>query len=206
MARFVSGGPIASYIRQNPNISLTDNFEFFQNKIIQAYGANSELGQTLISKALANTEVHNGFAAVASAKAAAAQVSAMMNPEAIRYLNTVQDFQTAPLTMVNWIMTDPVLRKHYHNGYAECWSDTYVDLYPHETGENSAAYMLLNNGLFMEDEQNGWKYFNYGNIVEGFEPLTIYEVDAIKLAQARLAKLIEQGEEDPTSQYGRMLG
>lgn len=206
MARFVTGGPIASYIRQNPNISLTDNYEFFKNRLAATFGTNTELGRNLLQTALASTEAYNGFAAVASAKAAAAQANAVLNPEAIRYLTTVQEFQVAPLTMVNWIMTDPTLRRHYHNGNIEGWADTYVDLYPHETGEASAAYMLLNNGLFMDDEQNGWKYFNYGNIIEGHEPLSIFEVDAIKTAQARLAKLIELGEEDPTSQYGRMLG
>lgn len=205
MARVVTGGPIAAFVRNNPHAVSSNNFDFFQNRIQQAYGTNTELGMALVQSASINTEVFNGFAAVTAAKAAAAQVASVMGGDFIYHMNTVQQFQTAGLTMVNWVMTDPHLRGLYHRGVIEGWADTYVDLYPHETGEASTSYMLLNNGLFMEDEQGGWKYRNYGNVHDEWNPLTIQEVDAIKSAQVRLAELIDLGEEDPTSQYGAML-
>lgn len=206
MARVVTGGPIAAFARINPHAVLSTNFDFFQNRIQQAYGTNSELGAALVQSATRNTELFNGFAAVTAAKAAAAQVAATMgNNNFIYHLNTIEQFQTAGLNMVNWIMTDPHLRQLYHRGVIEGWADTYVDLYPHETGESSTAYMLLNNGLFVPDEESGWKYFNYGTVYDNYETLTIQEVDAIKSAQQRLAQLIELGGQDPTSQYGKML-
>lgn len=205
MARFVDGGPIATFARLNPHAMVSSNFDFFQARIAQAYDLNTDLGRSLAQAAGTATEALNGFAAIASAKAAAAQVGATLGANYIYPLQTLQEFQCAPLNMVNWIMTDPTLRGLYHSGKIEGWADIYEDLYPHETGEASTAYMLLNNGLFMDDAQNGWKYYNYGNVHSGFEPLTIQEVDAIKSAQARLAEMIALGGEDPTSQYGRML-
>lgn len=205
MARYVDGGPIATFARLNPHAMTSTNFDFFQNRITQAYDLNTELGRSLAQTAGTATEAMNGFAAITAAKAAAAQVGATLGGNYIYHLNTLQEFQCAPLNMVNWIMTDPTLRRMYHAGGIEGWSDIYTDLYPHETGETSTAFMALNNGLFMDDSVGGWKYYNYGCAVQGIEPLSIQEVDAIKSAQTKLAEMIALGGEDPTSQYGRLL-
>lgn len=205
MARFVSAGPSAGMALMNPHAFVASNEEFFRMRVNQAYDVNTELGRQLQQEALQRTEAINGFAAMQAAKAAANQIRSMTGLECIKPLWTVEDFQMAPMMMVNWIMTDPHLRQLYHKGYIEGWADTYSDLYPHETGENSNAYMLLNNGLFQPDAEAGWKYYNYNVDWGNNEPLHILEVDSIKDAQLRLAQLIAQSEDgapDPTSQYG----
>ncbi len=208
MARFVSAGPSAGMAMMNPQAFVASNEDFFRMRVNQAYDVNTELGRQLQQQALQRTEAINGFAAMQSAKAAASQIRSMIGVECIKPLWSIEDFQTAPTMMTNWIMTDPHLRALYHKGYIEGWADSYVDLYPHETGEVSQAYMLLNNGLFMPDEESGWKYYNYNVDWGNNEPLSILEVDAIKEAQSRLAQLIAQAEEgapDPSSQYGATL-
>ncbi len=208
MARFISAGPTAGLAVMNPNAFIASNEDFFRMRVNQAYDVNTELGRQMMQQALQRTEAVNGFAAIQAGRAAANQIRAMSGMDCIKPLWTVEDFQAAPQQMVNWIMTDPTLRALYHRGSIEGWSDIYVDPNPHETGEESMAYMLLNNGVFIPDEAAGWKYHNYNIDYGDVEPLHILDVEAIKTAQVRLIEMLSQagdGDQDPTSQYGASL-
>lgn len=205
MARFVQAGPSAGLAVISPHAFVASNEDFFRARVMQAYDPNSEAGRIMLQEALQRTEAINGFAAMQAAKAAAQQIRSMNGIHDYVHLHTVQDFQTAPLTMVNWIMTDEYLLNLYRRGQIEGWSDTFVDHSPGDSGVDSVAYAVLNNGLLMPHQETGWVCHNYNIDWSGFEPLTIRDVDFVKSAQQRLTDLINnsgEGDEDPTSQYG----
>ena len=208
MARFISAGPTAGLAVMNPNAFIASNEDFFRMRVNQAYDVNTELGRQMMQQALQRTEAINGFAAIQAARSAAHQIRSMSELDCIKPLWSILDFQGAPQLMVNWMMTDPTLQQMYNRGYIEGWSDIYVNPNPHEVGEESMAYMLLNNGIFQPDEVSGWKYHNYNIDYGSVEPLHILDVDAIKTSQVRLLELLakaEEGDQDPTSQYGATL-
>lgn len=205
MARYVNAGPSAGLAVINPNAFVASNEDFFRARVMQAYDQNSEMGRLMVQEALQRTEAINGFAAIQAARAVANQIRGMNGMHDFMHLHTVEDFQAAPLTMVNWIMTDPALLNMYRRGHIEGWSDTFVDSSPNDIGIDSTAYAILNNGLLTPHPETGWMYYNYNIDWTGFEPLTIRDIDFVKCAQRRLTDLIENagpGDQDPTSQYG----
>ena len=204
MVQIVDGGSMTfdalMYGGVNPGTLnfLSSQFQDPSNVILSA-------GQQFVERAAEMFDRFNGSQALRTMKAVARGVRSLWQLDEIRPLTTVGQVQFAPITMQRWVMAEPTIRQLYHNNACDGYSDTYVDMYPGDIGENHYDYRRAVNGLVVDqpdDAEYEWLAVTYlDDLVEGDSPLTLEEQIDIQDTWRFLKGHLSHSKEDPTSIY-----
>lgn len=207
MARLVAAPNAGSLFGKGLFGTLSQNtVQYLQNQISSLANTGTEFGQKIYEKSLNLFNAINSDAAVMAAEAVLMQVDSMTGQDIIEPLLTVPQLQAARPIMQGWIMCDPVIRQAWYAGKVEGYSDTYEDPEPGRVGHEQEAYRHLMNGVLQEHPEQSWQYSLYTdrkNSVD--ERLTLRQLAAIVESQEHARWALEDGERDPTSQYGASL-
>lgn len=206
MARLVQA-PTASLFGKGLFGTLSQNtVNYLQDQIQSLANTGSEYGQKLYEKSMVLFNAVNSDAAVLAAEAVLNQVESMMGQDMIERLTTIPQLQAAQSQMQGWLMTDPTLRQAWYDGKVEGYSDTYNDPEPGRVGHEQQAYRQLMNGVFVPHETASYQYSMYFDRTSNpDEMLTLRQLSAIRESQDAAVRAYEDGEVDPTSQYGASL-
>lgn len=206
MANFIDAPQSSTFHKGLFGSVSNASLAYLQNSIASLKNIGGELGTQLYQRSMATYEAINGAGAVMAAKAILEQSNAAINPDIIRPLSTVLDFQTAKPVMINWLMTDTRIRQAWLDGRINGWSDTYVDLEPGKIGEQMTMYRQLHQGVLKDDPESSWvmnQYFE--EYPDNATRLDIRDLANIFSSQERMLDIIEQGGEDPSDEYGGNL-
>lgn len=206
MARLISA-PTASLFGKGLFGTLSQNtVNYLQGQIDSLANTGGEYGQKIYERSMAVFNAINSDVVVMAAEAVLSQAESMMGLNVIEPLLTVQQLQGAQPLMQNWIMTDPTIRQAWYDGKLEGYSDTYEDPEPNLVGHEQAAYRLLMNGVLVPHEEASYQYSTYFDRENDKDRmLTIRQLAAIVDSQEAARNAFEDGELDPTSQYGASL-
>lgn len=128
----------------------------------------------------------------------------------IQELTTMAHFQHAPDNMVRWIMAEPSVRSLYKSNGLDGYGETYIDR--HSTGikETHYDYMVVMDGMVVEDENGDMSSTEY--FVEAqpeydpdYDCLSFNERVDIVNSWTHVTRFLELGGEDPTSKYNGSL-
>lgn len=113
--------------------------------------------------------------------------------------------QTANPYMQRWIMAQPDLRQRYLNQEVEGYGESYVNHHGDAVGEAHYDYRRVMDGVVTHDATSfGYKHY-HDLLGEGERELTVFEkVDILRTWNA-VSKMLDEGEDDPTSVTGAML-
>lgn len=185
-----------------------DNRAFFQSQIerLPSLGIIADVGQRFAEMARETYERFNGSRAMHLARAATRQITALFQPEAVRSLFDIADFQTASLTMQRWIMANPVIRQAYHDQLCDGYSDTYVDMDPGKVGEAHYDYRRVMDSVVQFDAKDNFVVKQYLDpLRKGDQELRPSQKVDI-LSTWHIAELFHaKQEKDLTSQYDGYL-
>lgn len=125
----------------------------------------------------------------------------------IRTLNTLEELQLPPVTMVKWIMACPEVRTRYHEQSLAGYDDLYVDLEPGKNGEDHYYYRRVVDGVFLEDKDTGdWTANEWVEELHEEEDLLDFTDQTMILATWRtMVRELDKNTYDPTSQFNAML-
>lgn len=127
----------------------------------------------------------------------------------IQELQYIGDFQQAPDNMVRWIMAEPTTRALYQNNGLEGYGETYIDRHPNGIKEDHYDYMVVMDGMMVEDGDgmSATEYFLEAQpeYDPDYDILSFNQRVDIVNSWSHIARLIEQGGDDPTSRFNAQL-
>lgn len=139
-------------------------------------------------------------------RAAARYTDKVWQPDQVRCLDSVGDFQHAPTCMISALMAEPTLRRMYHQQKVDGYSDTYVDIQPGKVGEDHYDYRRVVNGIFMEDADGGMTATTYyEDILDETGELDFLDQVDILQSWERMRIHLAARKEDPTSRWNSSL-
>lgn len=212
MALIVEGGSLTfdamSYAMPHPN-----TLQFLSSQFEQATSNLTAAGQRFLDTAkdmydrLSSSEALNRF------RVAGRAIRSMWQMDEIRQLNTIGEFQNAPLSMQRWIMAEPTGRKMYHQQRMDGYSETYLDMEPSAIGEEHYDYRRVMDGLLVMDEEEdlngdlGWTATTYWEeLLPEDNDLSLEEQVDITNSWKFFKEHLKAGKEDPTSRFNSDLG
>lgn len=205
MANFHSGG-LDTFHALTFSEPHPATLSFLENMASAPSQAISDAGREFMDKAWDTYQQVSGSEAMRRLRGAARQVASSWQRDIIRPLNTIADFQTAPNVMRRWMMAQPDIRKLYHQGRCDGYSDTYRDNQPGQIGEDHYDYRRVMNGI-VEEDSDGFYFTEYlEDIYEGEKEFLAEEQFDIVNSWKQMAMLVAQGEDDPTSKWNAKLG
>lgn len=206
MAMFIDAPGTSAFHKGMFGTLSNASVNYLQTQLQSLSQLGGAYGKSLYQNALQAFEAINGNAAVHAAKAILSQTADMVSADVIRPLWTLDELQAAKPVMQQWIMTSPLLRKAWQDGRIEGYSDTYVDPEPGVAAENMMAYKKLWDGVFVPHKEQAWQYTDHGlEFTDNHNSMDIRDVANILQTQWRAESIYEEGEDDPTSQYGAKL-
>lgn len=187
-----------------------------QNPVNQGYFARSleqfpalqtvsDVGRHFIDSAKAAYEAFNGSEAMQLIRAATRQAVALFQPEIIKSIFDIADFQTASLTMQRWVMANPVVRQSYFDQRCEGYADTYTDVDPGKIRDEHYDYRRVMHGVVQLEDDSWQAKFYMENLRTGDRDLTTADKVDILQTWKMVEMFIKAGESDPTSPYNSML-
>jgi len=133
-------------------------------------------------------------------------VGSIWQPDSIRVLQTIGDFQWASHQMQRVVMANPVVRQLYQQQRIEGYSGSYKDAYPGTIKDNHYDYQRVMNGLVVFDQEDNWEATTYFDELElNDNELNLFEQTDIVDSWKHAESLIKHGEEDPTSRWNSSL-
>ena len=118
---------------------------------------------------------------------------------------TLAEVQTANPFMQRWIMAQPDLRQRYLYQEVEGYGDSYVNYHGDAVGEAHHDYRRVMDGVVTHTEKEfGYKHY-HDLLGEGERELTVFEKVDVLRTWARVAHMLEEGDDDPTSVTGAKL-
>lgn len=204
--QFVSGGGHAFNAMLYGEQSM-ENRAFFQNQLerMQSLQFIGDIGSQVMQSAHNLFERWNGSKAMQIARAVTRQVTSLFQPDQVRTLFEMADFQAASLEMQRWIMANPAIRQRYHEQRLEGYADTYVDNEPDKVGEDHQDWRMVNDGVVKVSE-DGWKVVHYLEpLRKGDKRLSPSQKVSILTTWDIAEMFLAQEGADPTSQYNSNL-
>jgi hypothetical protein len=162
MAQVLAGGNDAfdalAYGRPHPG-----TMQFLETQLSHMSQSLTQAGQQFMAGAAEVYDRLNGATAMRILRAAGRAAKSIWQSEDIKALFDIGQFQHAPLVMQRWIMTEPSVRGLYHAQRCDGYSDTYVDLHPHDIGEAHYDYRRVMDGMVVmgTGEDEGWSSTTY---------------------------------------------
>lgn len=138
-------------------------------------------------------------------RAALRGLETFMLPDRIQPLQRMAELQHAPLTMMPWVMANPMVRTMWQNNQVEGYNGKYVDLYGDVVGDHHREFRGAVNGLWRE--YNGEMRCDlYADIqCEPELQLTMREQVDINLTWIDLEAYLHDKKDDPTSRFNAKL-
>jgi len=133
------------------------------------------------------------------------KVSAVGQPDAIRYLQRTGEIQNAPQQMVRWVMAQPTLRQLYHDNSIEGYGDRYADMHPGAIGKDHYDYRRATDGMVVKHEDQYQVVNYYEKIVEDDKPLLTPEKVSILRTWDMIDSSLENSPVDPTSEWNDLI-
>jgi len=127
------------------------------------------------------------------------------DPDTITRITTLDGFQQSGDGMSRWLMTDPRLREMRNSQAISGWKDTYVDPTPNAVGVKHRDYRLLNSGQILHPEGKKPLMRRYIEPWGDQVALTTHDKVAIKLSLATINDYLDDGEDDPTSEWNSTI-
>lgn len=206
MATFIDAPGTSAFHKGMFGTLSNASMNYLQTQLQSLSQLGGDYGRNIYQSALQAFEAINGNSAIHAAKALLSQTADMVSEDTIKPLFTLEELQAAKPVMQGWIMTSPLLRKAWQDGRIEGYSDTYVDPEPGVEAENMLMYKRLWDGVFVPHKEQAWQYTDHGiQFSDNHDSLDIRDVANILQAQWRAESIYEEGEDDPTSQYGAKL-
>lgn len=136
-----------------------------------------------------------------------AHVGSMWKGDNIRPLNTVAELQAAPLSMQEYIMAEPTVRKLFHEQGCDGYSETYVDVEPGCIGQDHSTYRKVHHGITIvhEDDTETTSVYHSDMVDDGYDDLTISNKVDIMTTMAAVKAAVLAGKQDPTSSWATYL-
>lgn len=204
MAHFIEGGSMTfdalTYGGPHPG-----TLNFLQQQFENITPTLQHAGQQFVQQAQSWFEQLNGSAALRAMKSAGRAIKSLWQLDEVRPLTELAQLQFASPTMQRWVMAEPTIRKLYHQGAVDGYSDTYVDAYPKDIGETHYDYRRVMDGIVVvndEDHPHEWTATTYiDEMYEDEQPLTLEEQMDILDTWDFMRAHLKHSKEDPTSIY-----
>lgn len=183
-----------------------ETYSFLQNLWYDTTQALSNASQEFMGKLHDTYDQFLSDNAIRQARAAARNVTAMWQTEAIRPLYDIDSMQQAPYCMQRYLMAEPTVRNWYYEQRLDGYSNSYLDAFPWaNSGEDHYDYRRVTNGVFVNDGEHCYVREYYEQLTPNDRELDVIEqFDTIKTWKAMVANLFE-GNDDPTSIYNQEL-
>jgi hypothetical protein len=141
------------------------------------------------------------------AEALVRQATHMFDPNAIRVITTLAEFQTAKPVMQRWIMAMPEIREMYHNNQIDGYSATYEDAQPGMIGASHYDWRRATNSMVSMDEETGdWKATTYTEELVGEDrELSFHEKVDVMITWGECMRHLQTQQYDPTSVWNNKL-
>lgn len=181
------------------------NAGFFQRQLESVSNNLTEVGRQLFANAKDIYEQFNGSEAMRIARDALRSVKSVFIQNRIQFLSEIESLQNAPFVMQRWVMANPVIRQAYHNQQCDGYSESYVDVFPKNIGENHYDYRRVMDGVVIETEDSWRVKFYPDEIHHGDKELDhdqkVLILNTWSIGEMFMSKL----KEDPTSKSGGFL-
>lgn len=186
------------------------NQNFIYQQLNRFSDSLTDVGRQFVEASRAIYERVNDSNAIRAAKAAIRMAKGLFHPNAIVYLDNIDNIRSAQPVMQRYIMAEPTIRDLYHRQKCDGYYDSYVDNNPGTIGDNHYDYRRVMDGVIQEttdkDGNYNWVSKNYyEEILEGDRDLSFEEkVDIISTWD--LVKMFVDAGNDPTNVFGGKLG
>lgn len=184
------------------------NQTYLENQLNNFSNQISDFGRKFLEETKTIYNKINDSSVIRAAKAAIRSVKGIFHPNSIVALVTLDEIRSAQSAMQRYIMAEPTIRETFHLQRCNGFSDTYVDNYPGQVGEQHYDYRRVMDGIVRDvetEEGYDWvatRYFE--ELVEGDRELTLNEQVSI-MTSWDIAKAFLQAGEDPTDMFGGSL-
>lgn len=172
-------------------------------------GSISGIGQAFFDRARSMYNMVSESQAVQILRNLKSKSDSVWNTGRVQLLHRIQQIQTAGLIMQRWVMAQPDLRQRYLAQTVEGYGDSYVNYHGNAVAEAHYDYRRVMSDVVMIDEDDEEKDFVVNHyfdlLAEGEQELTPFQKVDILNTWDRVKYYLEQGDEDPTSQYGSLL-
>ena len=198
------------YGRQHPGTLqyLEENIQRLGQQM-STYGQTlTDAGRQFYERAQTLYQQFNSDEALRAADQAMRRVKSYFQDELILPLHDLGSIQNASLIMQRWVMAEPSLRQMYHQQQCDGYSDTYVDLYPGQVGEQHYDWRRVHEGLVVADPEDPEDYkveFFFDDMVAGDRELTLQEQMDITSTWDFVKSYVKAGKDDPSSNSGGMF-
>lgn len=198
----VSGG-VDSFNAGIYGMPHQNNLDYFKNQLnsLSALTVVSNMSKTFIDSAKAVYDRFNSSEALNLIKTVNRQSKVMFQPEMVKSLFDLMDFQTASFTMQRYIMANPMVRQMAADQRIHGYSDTYVDVQPGIIGEKHYDYRRVMSGVVQEAEDSWFVKHYIDKLQEGDAELSSFDKMDI-LSTWRICEMfLAAKQSDPTSPY-----
>lgn len=183
------------------------NIDYFQSQIalLPTIKTVGEIGRSFLNNAVNTYERFNGSEAMRLFRAAKAQAATLFQPEIIKSLWDITNFQTASLTMQRWVMANTVVRTMYHEQRCDGYSDTYVDVDPGKIGKDHYDWRRVMDGVVVNTDDSWEANFYIEDIRQGDRLLDSAEKADILTTWQIAEMFMSAADRDPTSAWNSNL-
>lgn len=163
-------------------------------------------GSSLLEYAKGLHQKYNGQQMRAMINSALNATKVESRPDLIFMLNSLAELRQAQPVMQEFIMANPVVRRAYQANQCFGFADSYVDSAPGKIGWGHKTFDTVMSGV-VEFEEDGITYTVSSQAFADADTENITPMDRTNiLATWRIAeRIMKEGVDDPTNQYGGSL-
>lgn len=197
-------GTLGSVLFGQPNSNTVNYFEQIKEKINQKAGVYTD--EFLKTSNQIFDSLYSSRA-LELARAAINKAGSLFDPDIIRQLTTIDEFQTAKSIMQRFIMANPVVRQMWFDNRCDGYSDTYIDHEQGLIGEDHYDYKMVMDGSLKFNEETQEYYFRdfKQDYREGDIDLTVHEKMTIMDSWNNINAIMALAGKDPTSAWNSDL-
>jgi hypothetical protein len=183
------------YPAQHPN-----TIQYIQNSINQMPMILQDSARDLYIAAQQRYNQYNSSEARQRVFHALSALDNIRQENVIYAIKSLDQCQSATLTMQRWVMAEPNVRTLYHNQQCDGYSDTYVDVEPNKIGVDHYDYRRAMSGVVRYDKDDIVANFYMDELRDGDRELDPYEKLMIQQAW-EVAKIAISQLNDPTDPF-----
>jgi len=181
-----------------------DTTSWLQQRSQQLMGQISGAGRAFIESSRSLYQMVNETQAAQMLRNLGTKHQDAWRQSTIARLESIEAVQTANPVMQRWIMANPNVRKRYLNQELEGYAESYVNHHGDTVGQEHYDYRRVMTGIMERPrEDEDWKVRIFCDpSARDDQQLTIWQRKDILNTWAFIDTLLEEAEEDPTSEYG----
>ncbi len=175
-----------------------NTMQFIQSNIAKIPSMVLDGAKALFNNATNKYRELNSSATLTRMMNALKAINNIKNENVIYEVKTIDESQSATLTMQRWLMSCPEIRELYHEQRCNGYSDTYVDVEPGKVGEDHYDYRRVMTGVVDYNNEDIISKFYIDELKPGDRELNPYEKIAILNSWEVMRIAVSQMKEDPT--------